>query len=54
MRKISLVEKILRTGSEGNLIKEEEEKQPQQVQPTDVLHLQRAPILKGKALFFLS
>lgn len=47
MRKISLGEKILRAGSEGNLIKQP--KQPQRrVQSPEVLLLQRAPLLKGK------
>lgn len=44
--KISLGEKMLRAGSEGNLVK-----QHQQVEITEVLVPRRAPLLKGNHLF---
>lgn len=49
MRKISLGEKILRAGSEGNLIKKKQQQQhEQQVPAMDALFRQRVPGLKGK------
>lgn len=47
-RKISLGEKILRAGSEGNLVKQH---QQEQVEITEVLVPRRAPFLKGNHLF---
>lgn len=48
MRKISLGEKILRAGSEGNLIKKQQQQHEQQMPGMDALLWQRVPGLKGK------
>lgn len=49
LRKISLGEKILRAGSEGNLGRQQQE----QVPTTEVLVQRKIPLLKGNNLFHL-
>lgn len=48
-RKIRLGEKILRAGSEGNLVKQH---QQEQVETTERLVPRKAPFLKGNWLFY--